>query len=271
VTGAASGIGLSVSALLADSGSYSVMATAMPGQPCAALENLERVEVLRVDLSGPESIEGLIASARLSGRLDGIVSCAGMAIPGPLEMVPPSQLALQYQVNAFAPVQIVRGLLPSLRAARGRVVVVGAGQARASLPCGGAYGSSKAALSALLDSLRAEVAAFGISVSVIEPGAVKTGILESSKDSWNTLSASTADMDDDVAEFYRSAVNKSLETSERAFETATAPESFAKTVVKVLESPRPRPRYLVGREAKVMGIVSALPDSLRAALMRRMM
>lgn len=270
VTGAATGIGLAVSQALSTA-NEAVIAVVMPGQDSSALRKLSRVEILEVDLAKEEDVAGLVKSVKGLGKLDAIISNAGIAVPGPVELVPISLLRLQYQINTFAPVQIIQGLLPELRATKGRIILIGAGQARASLPCGGPYGSSKAALAAMMDSLRAEVAADGIAVSVIEPGAVKTGILKRSEERWADIAANLPhELSPSVADRYRKSMEKSFAASARAFASAIPPEDFAQFVVSVLNSKKPKPRYLVGREARVLGLVAHLPSGLRAALMERM-
>jgi NAD(P)-dependent dehydrogenase (short-subunit alcohol dehydrogenase family) len=153
---------------------------------------------------------------------------------------------LQFQINTLTPFQLICGFLPELRKGKGRVTIIEAGQARASLPCGRAYGSRKAALA---DSLRAEISVSGVKVSVIEPGAIRTRILHSSIEHRKSL-ISACRIDMTTAEYYRQATKKSFTTSEAAFRNAIAPEKFAEMVVGILESFNPKPRYLVGREAK---------------------
>lgn len=270
VTGAATGIGLAVSQALSAE-NYSVIAVAMPGQDTTDLRQLPHVEILEADLAHEEDIAQLIRSVKATGQLDGIISNAGIAVPGPVELVPIALLRLQYQVNTFAPIQIIQGLLPELRASKGRVIVIGAGQARASLPCGGPYGSSKAALAAVMDSLRAEIAPYGIRISIIEPGAVMTGILKSSEERWaNMLAHLPHALGEDVLDHYRRAMEKSFAASARAFMTALQPADFAQFVVSVLNSKKPKPRYLVGKEARMLGFIAHLPGGLRASLMEKM-
>lgn len=270
VTGAASGVGLAIAQALLANG-FSVLAAIQPGQDASALAVRGALALIEADLSEDAGIDRLVETVRRQGRLDCIVSNAGIAVPGPLELVPPEDLHLQFQINTFAPVRIIQGLLPLLRASRGRIVVIGAGQARACLPCGGPYGASKAAASALMDSLRAEVAAFGVTVSVVEPGAIKTGILKSSREKWAQIYADgQAGVGSAVSGQYAAAMEKSFAASARAFENAMAPEDFAQTVLRIITGKKPRPRYLVGREARALALVARLPDGLRAALMRKM-
>lgn len=271
VSGAATGVGLAaVQALQAEG--FSVLAAVLPGQDLSGLSGLGVHKVIEADLARDADIDRLVETVRQNGRLDCIVSNAGIAVPGPLEMVPADDLRLQFQINTFAPVCIIRGLLPLLRESHGRVVMIGAGQARASLPCGGPYGASKAASSALMDALRAEVSSFGVQVCVVEPGAIKTGILKSSEEKWAQLLAQApAGLDGRVLAVYAASMQSTFGTSKKAFESAIPPAEFAKTLVGIINREKLKPRYLVGREARVMALVARLPDRARAALMRKMM
>lgn len=271
VTGAGSGVGLAVSQELLTQG-FSVLAAVMPGQDTSALGTHDALAIIEADLFEDEDIDELVEVVHRHGRLDCVISNAGIAVPGPLELVSSAELRAQFQVNTFAPIRIIQGLLPLLRASRGRILIIGAGQARVCLPCGGPYGASKATASALMDALRAEVSSFGIEVSVIEPGAIKTGILQSSREKWAQLLAQVpAGIEDNVVEKYAISMERTFNASARAFETAIPPDEFAKRVARIVVAKTVKPRYLVGREAKALAFVARLPDRLRASLMRKML
>lgn len=266
ITGAATGVGLATAKVLSQAG-YKVFATAMPGQDISELSQITNVEIIEADLANETSINSLIDMVKRKDRIDAIVSNAGIAVPGPIECISIEEIKLQYQINVFAPIRLVQGLLPKLRESKGRMIFIGAGQGRVCLPFGGPYGSSKAALAAITDSLRAEIHDSGIRVSVIEPGAIKTGILESSKDRWNKILSS---LPKPLLERYKSSMEKTFKTSEDAFKNAITPIEFAKEIFKILNSENPKPRYLIGKEAKALAFISILPASWRAKLILRL-
>jgi NAD(P)-dependent dehydrogenase (short-subunit alcohol dehydrogenase family) len=223
ITGAATGVGLAATKLLSQKGYY-ILATAMPGQDTAELNNIRNLRIIEVDLSVERSIDELIEAVHKHGNLDAIVSNAGIAVPGPMECIPMELIKLQYQINVFAPMRLVYVLLPLIRESKGRMIFIGAGQGRVCLPFGGPYGSSKAALAAITDALRTELYNSGIYISVIEPGAIKTGILETSKNNWATVLSGLSQTDLDR---YKSAMEKTFQTSERAFQSAMTSDEFA--------------------------------------------
>ena len=266
ITGAATGIGLAVTKLLSKNGWY-IFATAMPGQNTQdLLKYVPAKNIIHVDLSNHISIKDLIEKVKSEGTLDALVSNAGIAVPGPIEEVSPDDLRLQFAVNTFAPAQLAQGLLPLLRASKGHMIFVGAGQGRVALPFGGPYGASKAALAALTDALRTEVAKTGVMVSLIEPGAVKTNILQSSQ---VRSAALLQKMSPEARTLYKEPLEKVLNQSEVAFKTAMPPEAMAELIEKILSTKSPKPRYLVGREAKALAFIALLPAKLRASLVRK--
>lgn len=265
VTGAATGIGRAVALALARSG-WRVIATSLPGQDAAPLRH-EGVTVVPTDLADSSSRDVLVARVREEGRLHALVSNAGIALPGPLEGLPTEALTLPFQVNAIAPIALTGALLPMLRRTSGRMVFIGAGQGRLALPFGGPYAASKAALAALTDALRAEVHDQGVRVALLELGAVRTGILARSREAGMTH---LDQLPADLAARYRDPVVRTFDRAERAFDGAMSPEDVAALVLRVLTSPTPRDRYVVGREARALALIARLPAGLRSRLVARM-
>lgn len=264
VTGAATGIGLAIARRLA-AHDWHVVGTAMPDQDPAALSDAGAT-VAEVELTVPSSLTDLTRSVCAMARLDALVSNAGIAVPGPLEGLSADDLRLQFELNAVAPMALVQGVLPQLRATRGRMVFVGAGQGRAALPFGGPYGASKAALAALTDALSAEIADSGVSVSLIEPGAVRTEILTTSRERGLAL---LDRLPQHIAERYRDPMIATFARSEKAFQRALSPDKLSHLVLHILTTPKPKPRYLIGREATTLALLAVLPAAWRAKLIAR--
>ena len=100
-------------------------------------------------------------------------------VPGSLltaQLIPDHELRRAFEVNVIGPMSLTRRLLPSLRAAQGRIVNIGAISAQTTPPFFGAAGATKSALASFNDALRMECAKFGVEVVLIEPGALKTDI-----------------------------------------------------------------------------------------------
>lgn len=202
-----------------------------------------------------------------SGRLDGLVNNAGIGVGGPLELLDPEELRTQFEVNVFGQVAVTRALLPALRAARGRIVLVSSVGGRVSVPYNGPYAASKHAIEAIGDALRGELHSSGVGVSLIEPGSVKTPI-------WEKARATTqrVDVPPELQREYghvQSAFAKVLDDSERR---GVPPERVAKTIERALTASRPRARYLVGPDAHGMVIAQALlPTAVFDSVIRRVL
>src|SRR5919204_489511 len=123
---------------------------------------------VKLDVTDQASIDA--ARARLGdAALAGLVNNAGIAVSFPLEFVPIEELRHQLEVNVIGQVAVTQAFLPALRKGRGRIVNVSSIGGRIALPLGGPYNASKFALEGLSDSLRRELRADGIEVSLIEP------------------------------------------------------------------------------------------------------
>jgi NAD(P)-dependent dehydrogenase (short-subunit alcohol dehydrogenase family) len=258
VTGASSGIGAACASRLARSGWRVLAGVREEGQAP------EGCEELLLDVTDEAHVEAL----RSVESLDGLVNNAGIALAAPLEFIPVDELRRQLDVNVVGQVAVTQTLLPALRRGKGRIVIVGSIAGRSALPFLGAYAASKHALEAIADSLRVELAPWGIHVSIIEPGTILTPI-------W-TRSAARADelrgrMGPRVAQLYgeRMAVFRKV-AAKRGAGGAPA-EAVAVVVERALTSSRPRTRYLVGRDARIRAAIERLPDRARDRAFERLL
>lgn len=162
VTGAAGGIGTATVAALEAAGAR-VLAADRPGGG-APLEH---------DLAEPGAAVRLAADA---GRVDVLVSNAGLGSFGDLAALPPDEVERLLRINLVAPVELTRALLPGMLARRrGHVVLVGSIVGAVGRPREAVYAAAKAGLAVFAESLRAEVSGSGVGVSLVVPVAVDTG------------------------------------------------------------------------------------------------
>jgi NAD(P)-dependent dehydrogenase (short-subunit alcohol dehydrogenase family) len=206
-----------------------------------------------LDVTDPASI----AAVRID-RLDGLVNNAGIAVAAPLEDLPLGELRRQLEVNVVGQLAVAQALLPALRAARGRLVLVGSIAGRSALPFLGGYAISKFALEAMTDSFRLELAADGIEVSLVEPGTIATPI-------WTKPQP----LADRVSERYRPRVEAFRVRAAARAAKAAPPDLVAKAVEHALTARRPKTRYLVGRDARIRAAIERLPDRLRDRVLAR--
>jgi NAD(P)-dependent dehydrogenase (short-subunit alcohol dehydrogenase family) len=175
VTGASRGIGRGVALELARRG-FDVVATMRNPAAGAALTVEPRITVSRLDVDDPTTID-------VPPGLRVLVNNA--AIEGEnlsLEDTPMDEWRRQFETNVFGLVEVTRRALPVLRANGGGVVVnLTSAGLLVPMPFFAVYRATKAAVTALSESLRAEVAPFGISVIEVYPGPVETDMLAGSK------------------------------------------------------------------------------------------
>jgi NAD(P)-dependent dehydrogenase (short-subunit alcohol dehydrogenase family) len=217
----------------------------------------EGTEEVVLDVTEPAQIR---AAAERVEELHGLVNNAGIAVAGPLEFLPPENFRRQLDVNVTGQVAVTQALLPALRRGRGRIVFMGSIAGRSALPFLGAYAASKHALEAIADSLRIELSPWGIQVTIVEPGSIKTPI-------W-TRSTARADelleeMDSRVEELYGQAMARFRRIAIKRGEAGAPPERVAEVVEKALTALRPPSRRLVGRDARIRAGIELLPDRLR--------
>lgn len=170
VTGASRGIGAAVARALAPT--HDLL---LGGRDASALDavaaGLPGARPWPVELTDPDA---LAAAVEGIARLDVLVHSAGVGPLGTVEQTSAAQWRQTYEVNVVAVAELTRLLLPALRAARGRVVLVNSGAGFTARPGWGAYAASKFALRAFGDALRAEESAHGVRVTSVHPGRTDT-------------------------------------------------------------------------------------------------
>jgi NAD(P)-dependent dehydrogenase (short-subunit alcohol dehydrogenase family) len=258
VTGASSGIGAACARRLESAGWRVFSGVRSAGDGPAGTEVL-------IDVTDSEQIR---AAAERIGELDALVNNAGIAIAMPLEFLPLDELRRQLDVNVIGQVAVTQAFLPHLRRSRGRIVFVGSIAGKSALPFLGAYAASKHALEAIADTLRIELRPFGVEVSLVEPGTIKTPI-------W-TKSAALAELLADSAppelgELYGERIAAFGRIARERGAKGASADAVALAVEQALTKGRPRTRKLVGRDAKLRSGVERLPDRVRDSVYERVL
>jgi NAD(P)-dependent dehydrogenase (short-subunit alcohol dehydrogenase family) len=259
VTGASTGIGAACALRLAAGGTqvFAGVRNAADGDALRA-QNTAMISPVIIDVTDAASIAA--AAQALTGvlgnnGLGGLVNNAGIAIAAPLEVLPLDALRRQFEVNVFGTLAVTQACLPLLRAARGRVVNIGSIAGRIALPIIGAYSMSKFALRAMTHAMRLELDAAGIDVTVVEPGAIATPIWKKSGDAANALEATLAHP---ALPYYRAHLDAFRAVTGEAERHAVTADAVARAVEHALTAKRPRPHYLVGRDARLRAALAAM-------------
>src|SRR5215217_1410885 len=174
ITGCSTGIGRACAERLARSG-HTVYATA---RRLEAIRDLEAkgCKLLELDVTSEESMQAAVdAVAAAEGAVGALVNNAGYSQNGAVESVPMDDVRRQFETNVFGLVRMCQLVLPGMRAQGwGRIVNVSSMGANFTFPGGGADHASKYAVEAISDALRFEVKGFGVGVTVIQPGTIRT-------------------------------------------------------------------------------------------------
>jgi NAD(P)-dependent dehydrogenase (short-subunit alcohol dehydrogenase family) len=250
ITGGTSGIGAASARLLAERG-FSVVATS---RRSPALPPPAGVAWRAMDVRDENSVRTCVAAA---GALDAVVCNAGMGIFGSIEEVSLERAREQFDTNVMGVITVLRATLPQLRAHQGRVVIVGSLAGRAPIPFQAHYSATKAAVDSLAQTLRMEVAPFGVSVSLVEPGDIQTGFNEATD--WGALEGSP----------YEARLRSCQRVIQASMAAAPMPEVVAAVIHEALSARRPRVRYQVGPAAWAVPLGRRLlPDGLALHLIR---
>jgi NAD(P)-dependent dehydrogenase (short-subunit alcohol dehydrogenase family) len=271
ITGASTGIGEACAHHLAGLG-MRVFAGVRKEQDGERLRSAggERVIPVRIDVTDHASIHASVeeVESALGGQgLGGLVNNAGVAVSSPQEFLPAEELRRQLEVNVVGAVETTRAFMPLLRAGQGRIVNMGSVGGRVALPFVGPYAASKAALASLTEALRQELRPWRMWAAVVEPGAIATPIWEKGD---REAQAFLDGLPPEGHRLYGEAMDAGRRAAQAIAAKGLPPEDVARVVEHALTSPRPRARYLVGREAKTRAAARRwLPARAFEALVER--
>jgi NAD(P)-dependent dehydrogenase (short-subunit alcohol dehydrogenase family) len=262
VTGCSTGIGRASALALRRSG-FTTYATARRPETLAGLE-ADGCRTLALDVTDEaQRAEAVRTAEREHGGLELLVNNAGYAQYGPVEEIPLDLWRREFETNLFGAVRLTQLVLPGMRErGRGRIINMSSMGGRLAFPLGAPYHGSKFALEAASDVLRVEVAPFGIHVVLIEPGLVDTGYADTAS---SALHDAAEGPYGDLARSFLAAM-----ASIYGGRQATTPEHVARVVVKAATARRPRTRYPVTVNARLlMAGRAVLPDRMWDAVLRR--
>lgn len=266
VTGATVGQGNLLVKRLAGAG-WRVFAGVLPGA-VSDLRNSANIVLIEQDVSKDDSVKRSaeqVAQALGGAGLNLLMNVAGVAdmANGVAECFSIDGAQRQFEINTWGQLRTVQAFLPMLRRAQppARIFNYGSGAILVNPPFAGAYNMSKHAVHGLTLTLRQELAAFGIQVTTIMPGGVKTAMTanvhQRSKQSW-------AQMPAEMRSVYGPSLEKSLtETLPDLLESrGSTAEAITDEVMKLLDRPVLKPFHLVGGDARPLGPLHALLPAL---------
>jgi NAD(P)-dependent dehydrogenase (short-subunit alcohol dehydrogenase family) len=262
ITGASSGIGYDAALRLAGQG-HKVYGAARRVELVERLRD-RGVVPIKMDVTDEVSmIDGVNNIIDVEGRIDVLVNNAGYGYLGAIENVSIAEAKRQLEVNVFGLARLTQLVLPFMRKQHsGRIINTSSVAGKAVIMFGGWYNVSKFAVEAFSDALRMEVKPFGIDVSIIEPGGIKTdwGIIAA-----NNLDASSIETAYEYAGYRMASMLKLGYTSN----FLSDPKKVAKAISRAVNARRPKVRYRMGAGSGLIVFLHAiLPARWWDALMR---
>lgn len=263
ITGGSSGIGFETARVLARQG-HRVYAAARRIDRMEALKK-EGVSVLFLDVTDDASMCAAVDTVlKNERRIDVLVNNAGYGYFGPIEEVPMSDARQQLEVNVFGMARMCQLVLPTMRQqGAGRIVNISSIAGKAVFYMGGWYHVSKYAVEALSDALRIEMRPFGITVSLVEPGLIKTD--------WGLIAAQHLQDAIGAGPYEETGGNWSNSLRELySSNWLSSPTVITRMICRAVNSPHPRSRYCRGRAARLtLALHALLSTRCWDALMRR--
>lgn len=238
ITGASSGFGLLIANELHRNG-YNVIGTSRNPEK---MKSVVPFKIIALDLDSEESINTLPERIfKEISQLDILINNAGFLVSGIAEEIPIELGRQQLETNFWGTIKVTNAVLPYLRKQRfGKIITVGSIVGLVSFPNAAYYAASKHALEGYFKALRYELNGFNIDVSMIEPAAFKTSILDNSSTTLNKI------------EDYNSLRGKIEKFTNDLVEKAEDPAMVAAKVLKVVETDKPKFRNTVGKGTSIL-------------------
>ena len=247
VTGASSGIGFETALALAREGyhTYATMRDITKSDKIKELGEKDglKISVLELDVDNDDSVK--VAIKKIldeKQRIDVLVNNAGWGLWGCVEDVSVDEFKTQFETNFFSVIRLIQEIGPTMRKqGSGKIINISSVAGRIGFPASPAYISSKFALEGLSESLRLEMAPFGVDVIIIEPGVIKTNFLNPVRLAKKSESGTA----------YRDITTRVVSGVKMMAEMGTPPKEVADTIVKSINDDKPLPRYIVGNDASM--------------------
>ncbi len=259
ITGASSGIGAATARELARRG-FHVLAGVRREQDAEAIR-APRIEPLILDITNADHIRALAGRVQREGRaVRALINNAAVAVNAPVETFAIEAWRQLFEVNLFGHIALTQAVLPVLIESKGRVINISSVGGRVAMATYGPYAATKFALEAVSDSLRREIAPFGVAVVVIEPGAVRTEMADRAIAGAQALvSAMTAEH----RRRYGGLVQAITAQTAHFTKSGRRAETAARVIARAVTAKRPRTRYTIGRDAaQLTRLARLLPDRM---------
>jgi NAD(P)-dependent dehydrogenase (short-subunit alcohol dehydrogenase family) len=242
ITGAGRGMGVEFARAALAAGHRVVATGRRPESVAKAVGARENLLAVKLDVTSPANADAAVAAAvDRFRRIDVLINNAANFQAGFFEEVSPQQFRAQLEVNLFGTLNVTRAVLPVMRGQRrGQIVTITSLGGIVGGEFTSAYAASKFALEGWMESLRPEIAPYGITTTIVEPGFFRTELLEPESTTWPALSI------DDYAERTAQTIPAWKSMSGKQ---AGDPAKLGRALVTLLDMPAPPERWVAGADA----------------------
>ena len=247
ITGSSTGIGYETSLALARGGflTYATMRNLDKAEnikSAAAKESLP-LHVTPLDVTDDLSVKNAVQSIlSKEGRIDILVNNAGYVLGGAFEDLTIDEIKEQYETNFFGLIRVTQAVLPIMRKQKSGVIVnISSVAGRFGYPGHSAYIGTKFAVEGISESMSYELEPFGIKVVIVEPGVIRTNIV-------NTMVVARKSQDPNSP--YSQMMQKMANTFEELMKNSSSPDLVANIVLKAVKDKNPNLRYLAGNDVE---------------------
>lgn len=261
ITGCSSGIGRALANTFRAAG-HDVWASARKPEDVAQLA-IEGFNAVQLDVNDPTQLMQLFERlTHEGGGLDVLINNAGYGVMGPVLEAGAVSLQRQFETNVSSVVGVTRALLSHLRRNNGLVINIGSVSGVLATPFAGAYCASKAAVHALSDVLRMELAPFGIRVMEVQPGAIASSFAKNAIDQVELLI-------NEQSPWWpmREAIRQRTNFSRT---NPTAAKQLAEAVLRAAQKTKPPALLRYGKSSQLMPFLAFwLPTGMRQKILMR--
>ncbi len=262
ITGCSTGIGRALAEEFHRRG-HQVYATARRLESLGELK-AQGLQVAELDVNDAASIDALMQQLRADGvPIDLLINNAGYGAMGPLVEMPLDEVRRQFETNVTSIIALTQAVVPGMIERRsGLVINIGSVSGVLVTPFAGAYCASKAAVHALSDALRMELAPFGIQVMVVQPGAIRS--------QFGATASAGVSKRGGQASFYAKIADAIAARANASQQHSTPAEDFARELADAALATRPPALIRIGNGSRAMPLLQRwLPTSLRDRVLRR--
>ena len=257
ITGAGRGIGASIAKAALAAGNAVVATGRTPDAVTTAVGEADDLLVVKLDVTSPANAEAAVTAAvDRFGRIDVLVNNAGNFVAGYFEELTPEQIERQLATSLIGPMNVTRAVLPVLRKQRsGQIVSISSGAGLIGFEFCSAYAAAKFGLEGWMESLAPEVAPFGLTTTIVNPGFFRTELL--AQESMTYAAPSIADYAERTAE-------QLTWWEAQSGNQPGDPAKLAQALLSIANEEQPPRRFIAGADAiplverKVAGLRQAI-------------